>query len=101
MAEKGHGIKVGVDGGGGVPPKNGFFLVGNGGVSEFKGVSRANVRGIPRKCVWEKENESRWWKVGERLVKGKEKKGEINQNPLSIWITNLLLPLIARTLKQN
>ena len=59
-------------GGGGVPPKNGFFLVGNGGVSEGK------VCLDVLKCVWGKENKGKG-------IKGERKRGEINQNPPSLY----------------
>ena len=65
-------------GGGGVPPKNGFFLVGNGGVSELEGVSEGKVWLDALKCVWGKENKGKG-------IKGERKRGEINQNPPSLY----------------
>ena len=51
MAEK-TAIRRSKSGGwGGVPPKNGFFLVGNGGVSELEGVSEGKVWLDALKCV--------------------------------------------------
>ena len=57
MEEKRHKIKVNGSGGGGVPPKIGFFLGRKGGVNGFKGLSGVNVWVNSRKCDRGQENE--------------------------------------------
>jgi hypothetical protein len=53
-------------------------LVGNGGVSELEGVSEGKVWLDALKCVWGKENKGKG-------IKGERKRGEINQNPPSLY----------------